>query len=102
IGEAGSIIYPEDGWSLGFSCGIHIEGYRILVPSIYDWDRFCEKSGADCGKGRRTEILERVAGEYCRQKANNAEWKVTADEVIVISFENYRRRQLLKRLRGDL
>jgi hypothetical protein len=87
-GRGGDVIYVEEGKGLQFEWDINSEGVEIYVPTDYEWDGFCEKRGAEWAQGRRQEILEVVAQEYCRQKAKKGKWKI-ADHWIFISFENY-------------
>src|SRR2546423_894642 len=98
-GRAGWMDYIEEGRSLHFRWDLNTEGAEVYVPTPYEWDVFCEKSAADWARGRRQEILERLAQEYCRQRAKKAKWRI-ADHWILISFENYRIHSLLKKLLG--
>ena len=60
-GRAGWIIYTEDGKELRFPWEMISRGIGVSVPDASEWDAYCEKRSAGWAKGRRREILERVA-----------------------------------------
>jgi hypothetical protein len=71
-GRTGWINYVEDGKLLPFGWDFSALGIEIYVPSSEEWNEYCDKHKADWAKDRRTEILERLAQEVCRQKAKKA------------------------------
>ncbi len=60
-GPGGTIFYSEQGGRLPFYWQYIAGGSGVSVPPPELWDRFCEKHGLSEGKGRRDEILTRVA-----------------------------------------
>jgi len=71
-GRAGNIIYTENGQSLKPGWELTMNGTQICAPTTSMWDDFCEREKAEWAKGRRREILERVAEETRRQKCPSA------------------------------
>jgi hypothetical protein len=60
-GPGGTIFYVEGGGRLPFEWGFIQGGVSLTVPTPAQWDPFCERHGLANGKGRRDEILNRVA-----------------------------------------
>lgn len=88
-GREGKVFYREVGGTLEFwwefmSYDVGY-GVGIQVPSSSQWDAYCEKHSAAWAKGRRQEILERVALEASKQKASSAQ-VVIGDEWIEFRF----------------
>ncbi len=98
-GRGGWTEYREDGRGLRFNWDINTEGAEIYIPPSHEWDNFCEENGALWAKGRRQEILERLAQGYCHQRANKAKWRIE-DHWIIISFEPYFIHRFLNKLFG--
>ena len=71
-GRGGWIDYVESEKQLPFGWDFSAIGVEIYVPSPEEWNEYCNEHKADWAKDRRTEILERVAQEVCRQKAKQA------------------------------
>lgn len=60
-GPGGTIFYYEQGGRLPFEWQYIVGGSGVGVPPPALWDRFCEKHSFPQGRGRRDEILTRVA-----------------------------------------
>lgn len=60
-GPGGTIFYMEDGGRLPFEWGFIQGGVAMTVPPPTQWNLFCESHGLPGGKGRREDILGRVA-----------------------------------------
>ena len=73
---AGNVFYIEDGKSLPLWWEFLLNGAAIEAPSPEEWDTYCDKHSAEWAKGRRTEILERVAIEAQRQQAPSATFNI--------------------------
>lgn len=71
-GRGGRISYAENGNTMCFDWEFAINGATVFVPSPDEWDLRCQKEGGGWARGRRQEILERVAQEVRRQKAGSA------------------------------
>ena len=66
-GSGGWVFYVERVGKLPFEweyVGFPVTG--ISVPAPEEWDLYCEKHGAGWAKGRREEILTRVAEKILR------------------------------------
>ena len=68
-GRAGWVFYLEQSrlpfpWELLGAGG----GISITVPMAEAWNRYCEEHEADWAKGRREEILQRVAQSMLKQR----------------------------------
>jgi len=66
-GPGGTIYYQEQGGRLPFEWGYIAGGSGVSVPPPALWDRFCERHNCPEGKGRREEILTRVANYIIMQ-----------------------------------
>ena len=66
-GPGGWAYYVENGNTLPFFWEPTSVGLAINVPASSGWSNFCEKNSADWAKGRREEILQKVA-EVVRRK----------------------------------
>jgi hypothetical protein len=99
-GRGGWAEYREDGRGLRFNWDINAEGAEIYVPPSHKWNIYCEEQGALWATGRRQAILERVAQEYCRQRASKAKWRIE-DHWIFISFEPYFIHRFLNKVFGS-
>ncbi|MBV9468503.1 MAG: hypothetical protein JOZ57_04610, partial [Abitibacteriaceae bacterium] len=75
----------EAGQRLNFDWEFSTVGADIMVPAPEQWDAYWEQSGAAWAKGRRQEILERVAEATRQQKAQNAAITIE-DRWIVLKF----------------
>jgi hypothetical protein len=84
-GRAGNVYYTEDGSPLTFWWEFTMVGAAISVPAAQDWDAYCDRTGAGWAKGRRQEILARIAAETRRQRAPSAKIAFE-DEWIVFKF----------------
>lgn len=71
-GRGGTIIYTEPNGSLTFDWEFATNGADMFVPTPEQWDAYCRGRSAGWAKGRRQEILERVAEEVRRQKATSS------------------------------
>ncbi len=98
-GPGGWDIYTEGGRKLAFEWQFSAEGVAISVPTPQGWDDYCEKNDAGWAKGRRQEILERIAQEVRRKKAKTAVISYE-DDWIILSFEDDWVFSLLKKLLG--
>jgi hypothetical protein len=87
-GRCGQDIYVEDGKRLPFDWEFSAAGVTIYVPTPQEWDAYCEKYDAVWAKGRRREILERVAQEVRRQKVKSARFEIL-DHWVELSFEDH-------------
>ena|ERR1043165_548375 len=99
-GPGGNITYLEGGKPLSFEWGYNTKGIEIAVPSPYEWDSYCEEKDANWAKGRRQEILEIIAKEYCRQRMKKGIWRIT-DYWILVSFEKALLDKLVRWIFGD-
>lgn len=98
-GRGGWVYFLENGKSLPFDWDITTVGFDIYVPTPGEWDAFCEEHGAGEAKGRRQEILQKVAEEVRRKEAKKA--KVTTDDTgISFSFEGDRLYRLVSKILG--
>lgn len=86
-GRGGWSYYIEDGKTLSFDWDFSIGSVEIYVPTPEEWDAFCEKRDAGWAKGRRLEILVRLAEEIRKQKAKSAKVSIE-DHWIILSFTN--------------
>ena len=84
IGRSGWVNYLEGDKVLSFGWDFSAIGVEIYVPSPEEWNKYCNEHKADWAKDRRTEILERVAQEVCRQKAKNAKVRINYDWIDII------------------
>ena len=95
----GYVYYMEDGVKLPFYWEFMVGGFDIYVPTPEKWDSFCEQHDASRAKGRRQEILQRVAEETHKKKAKGA--KVSIDDTgISFSFEGSLINRLLHKILG--
>jgi hypothetical protein len=98
-GRGGWVYYLEDGVKLPFDWDFSAIGTDIYVPIPAEWDSFCNEHSSYAARGRRQEILERVAEEVRRKKAKTA--KVTIDDTgISFSFEHDWLHRLLSKILG--
>jgi hypothetical protein len=98
-GRSGDVFYIEDGLKLPFEWDITTVGFDIYVPMPNEWDAFCENHGAYWAKGRRQEILQRIADEMRRQRAKGA--KISIDDTgISFSLEGSLVYRLLSKILG--
>jgi hypothetical protein len=72
-GRGGRVSYIENERPLNFDWEFAVNGVDLFVPPPEKWDAYWQSSDADWAKGRRQEILERVADEVRKQKAAGAE-----------------------------
>ncbi|HYW74518.1 MAG TPA: hypothetical protein VE961_26070 [Pyrinomonadaceae bacterium] len=77
-GRGGTIYYLENDQSLSFDWEFSTDGADVFVTPPEQWDANCEGRNAAWAKGRRGEILERVAAEIRAQKAHSA--RVSIDD----------------------
>ena len=60
-GRAGWVFYVEQGrLPLPYEI-LGVPGRGVEVPPAEEWDEYCEKHGSSWAKGRRDEIVQRVA-----------------------------------------
>jgi hypothetical protein len=71
-GRGGRISYHENENVLFFDWEFSLDGATVFVPSPDEWDARCQSDEASWAKGRRHEILERLAIEVRRQKASSS------------------------------
>ena len=71
-GRGGTITYTEDSGSLSFDWEFASDGADVFVTPPALWDANCSSRGAGWAAGRRQEILERVADEVRKQKAQGS------------------------------
>lgn len=87
-GRSGQDIYVEDGKRLPFDWEFSATGVTIHVPTPQEWDAYCAKHDAAWARGRRPEILGRVAQEVSRQKARSARIEMT-DHWVELHFADH-------------
>jgi hypothetical protein len=71
-GRGGRIRYAEHENALFFDWEFSLDGATVFVPSPDEWDARCQGDETNWAKGRRHEILERLAEEVRRQKASGS------------------------------
>src|SRR3712207_6403984 len=59
-GRCGYAFYVENR-RLPFEWEIIIGGIGVDIPVLEEWDAYCEKHSANWAKGRRDEIVQRLA-----------------------------------------
>jgi hypothetical protein len=77
-GRGGSINYTENEQALRLDWEFAMDGAYIFVPTPELWDAYWQGNNIQWAAGRRQEILERVAEEVRRQKAQSS--KVTIED----------------------
>jgi len=77
-GRGGSINYIENEQALRLDWEFAMDGAYVFAPTPAQWDAYWQSNNIPWAAGRRQEILERVAEEVRRQKAQTA--KVTMDD----------------------
>src|SRR2546423_15277003 len=78
IGRAGWAYYIEQEKQLPFSWeNFGTPGDGIIIPSPTEWNKYCEKRGADWAKERREEILQRVAQSFLKRRYGNGSFEIT-------------------------
>jgi hypothetical protein len=82
-GRAGNVRYWEDGPPLEFWWEFTMDGAAISVPAAQDWDAYCDRTEAGWAKGRRQEILARIAEETRRQRASSAKIAFEEDWIVL-------------------
>ena len=80
-GRAGTVEYRERGFSLPLWWEFTMTEAWIWAPSPSQWDDYWRSKGASGAVGRRQEILERVASETKRKRAESAVTEVESDGV---------------------
>ena len=96
-GRCGWYHYIEDGKRLSFDWEFSTVGITIFVPTPEEWDAYCEEHRAAWAKGRRQEILQRLAEEVRRRKVKSAKIKIE-DQWVELIFEDAWIVTLLKKL----
>jgi hypothetical protein len=71
-GRGGRVSYIENERALNLDWEFAINGVDLFVPTPEQWDAYWQSRDADWARGRRQEILERVADEVRKQKAAGA------------------------------
>jgi hypothetical protein len=84
-GRSGNVYYKEAEGTLTFWWEFTMDGAVISVPRPEVWDGFCESSNQGWAKGRRQQIVERIAEQTKRQKASSAKIEYQ-DDWIVFKF----------------
>lgn len=98
-GRGGWVYYREHEVTLPFDWDITSDGFEVYLPPSAEWDEFCERNNATHCKGRRQQIVERLAEEVRRKKAQKA--RVTIDDMgISFSFEGDWLHSLVSRILG--
>ncbi len=78
-GRGGWAFYVEQG-RLPFSWEIlGVKGTGVEMPIPEAWDAYCEKHGANWAKGRRDEIVQRVAEGLLKKWYGNGTYEVVED-----------------------
>ena len=80
-GRSGSVEYREGGLSLLLWWEFTMDGAWIWAPDSSQWDEHWRARGVMGAVGRRNEILERVASETKRKRAESARTEVCSDGV---------------------
>jgi hypothetical protein len=84
-GRSGNVRYKEEGPPLEFWWEFTMDGAVINVPAAQNWDAYCDRENAGWAKGRRQEIIARLAEETRRQRAPSAKIAFE-DEWVVFRF----------------
>jgi hypothetical protein len=72
-GRGGTIRYIENEQTLSFDWEFSMDGADVFVTTPELWDANCEGRNAGWAKGRRQEILERVAAEVRERRASSSQ-----------------------------
>jgi len=99
-GPGGWVTYSEDRGQLKFEWEFAYKGISIRVPNPQEWDRFCDQEQAEWGKGRREEILGRLAEAFRSKQAKNATVRID-DDWIQLAFADSFLASLLDRVLGN-
>ena len=91
------VYYSEQDFTLPFYWERGTVGFDVYLPTSEQWFLFCDEHNAEGAKGRRDEIVARLANGIARQEAKCA--KVTIDgSGITFSYEGH----LLHRIMGKI
>lgn len=86
-GPAGMVYYSEQDFTLPFYWERGTVGFDVYLPTSAEWLAFCDEHNAEGAKGRRDEIVARLAKGIVRQEAYCA--KVSIDDSgITFSYES--------------
>jgi hypothetical protein len=97
-GRSGHAYYIEQGRLPFFYEILGIKGRGLDIPSPEQWDAYCEKHEAEWAKGRRDEILERVAQALLKKWYRHGTYEIIEDR----SLNIYPDPSLLSRLLDKL
>lgn len=81
FGREGEIFYIEQS-RLPFSweiLGGTKWGAGVTIPSPREWDKYCEKNKANWAKGRRDEIVQRIAQALSKHWYKNGTFEIEKD-----------------------
>lgn len=99
-GRGGWAYYVEDGYKLPFDWDVTPVGFDVYLPTPEEWFSFCDKHGAVGAKGRRPEIVQRLAEGVRQKRAKSA--KVSIDDSgISYSFKGGWLYSLLNKILGN-
>jgi len=85
-GRDGVDYFIEGDSRLPFYWEFTMGGVAIEVPTLEEWDGYCDIKRAPRAKGRRQEILVKLANEVRRRKAKSAVISIE-DNWIILTFE---------------
>ncbi len=81
VGREGTVFYIEESrlpfdWEiLGGTKG----GAGLTIPAPKEWDMYCEKNKATWAKGRRDEIIQKVAQALANNWYKNGTFEIDQD-----------------------
>jgi hypothetical protein len=84
-GRGGTIYYIEGDHQLSFDWEFSISGATIFVRTPEEWENNSQSEAASWTKGRRQEILERLAEGVRQQRAQAAKISIE-DHWIELTF----------------
>jgi hypothetical protein len=83
-GRAGWVYYVA-GTRLPFPWEIlGTGGISISVPSAEKWDEYCDNHNANWAKGRREEILMRVAEKMVKKRYGNGHFEIEPNWIVIL------------------
>jgi hypothetical protein len=98
-GPAGMVYYSEQDFTLPFYWERGTVGFDVYLRTSEEWLAFCDEHNAEGAKGRRDEIVARLAHEIRRQEARGA--KVSIDNRgITFSYEGDWLHRILGKILG--
>ena len=81
-GRGGYVLYAEEGaGTLRFWREFMAFGVMVTVPTIAEWDGWCERGGDAWARGRRDEIIDRLVDGLLRDRARGCTVRRSAREI---------------------